>query len=154
MSEEQSPEMEDIKIRLGDDIPVEEDVEALKAEQESADVVGEFKNLGKQFGETLRTAWKSEERVRFETEVREGVRGFATEVDKAFTDLKESDVGSKARKEAGEVKSKVEASEVTDQARAGFAQGLHWFSLELEKLSDHFTTTAEKSPEDIADSED
>ena len=56
MSEEQSPEMEDIKIRLGDDIPVEEDVEALKAEQESADVVGEFKNLGKQFGETLRTA--------------------------------------------------------------------------------------------------
>jgi hypothetical protein len=153
MSEEKPPEMEDIKIRLGDDIPVEEDVEALKAEQESADVVGEFKILGKQFGETLRTAWNSDERVRFETEVREGVRSFATEVDKAFTGFKESDVGTKARKEAGEVKSKVDTAEVTEQARAGFAQGLHWFSLELEKLADRFTT-AEKSPEDIADTEE
>ena len=153
MSEEKPPEMEDIKIRLGDDIPVEEDVEALKAEQESADVVGEFKNLGKQFGETLRTAWNSDERVRFETEVREGVRGFATEVDKAFTNFKDSDVGTKARKEASEVKSKVDAAEVTDQARVGFAQGLHWFSLELEKLADRFTP-AEKSPEDVVDTEE
>lgn len=150
MSEEKSPEMEDIKIRLGDDIPVEEDVEALKAEQESADVVDEFKNLGKQFGETLRSAWASEERVRFEKEVREGVRSFASEVDKAFMEFKESDVGTRARKEASEVKSKVESAEVADQARAGFAQGLHWFSLELEKLAKRFTP-AEKSPEDIED---
>ena len=152
MSEENSPEMEDTKIRLGDDIPVEEDVEALKAEQESADVVEEFKNLGKQFGETLRSAWYSEERVRFEKEVKEGLSSFATEVDKAFTEVKQSEVGTKARKEASQVKSKVESAEITDQAKEGFAQGLHWFSLELEKLANRFTTP-EKSPEDLEDSE-
>ena len=66
MTEEQPSDMEDIKIRLGDEIPVEEDIDALKAEQGQTDVVGEFKDMGRQFGETLRSAWYSEERVRFE----------------------------------------------------------------------------------------
>ena len=90
MSDEKSPEMEDIKIRLGDEIPVEEDVEALKAEQSETDLVEEFKKLGHQFGTTLRNAWYSEERIRFESEVREGVESFADEVNKAFGEVKES----------------------------------------------------------------
>jgi hypothetical protein len=148
MTEEQSPDMEDIKIRLGDEIPVEEDVEALKAEQEQSDVVDEFKEMGRQFGETLRSAWYSEERVRFEKEVREGVQSFTKEVNKAFGEVRESDAAAKAKKEAGEVKAKINQSEATEKAKEGLAQGLHWFSQELEKFANQFTpeTPVEKAP--------
>jgi hypothetical protein len=156
MTEKQSPEMEEIKIRMGDEIPVEEDVEALKAEQEQSDVVGEFKEMGRQFGETLRSAWYSEEKVRFEKEVREGVQSFTKEVGKVFGDVRQSDAAARAKKEAGEVKAKVNQSEVTDKAKEGLAQGLHWFSQELEKLANQFTPEApvenappvEEEPED------
>ncbi len=148
MTEEQSPELEDIKIRLGDEIPVEEDVEALKAEQEQSDVVDEFKEMGRQFGETLRYAWYSEERVRFEKEVREGVQSFTKEVNNVFGEVRESDAAAKAKKEAGEVKAKINQSEATEKAKEGLAQGLHWFSQELEKLANQFTPAApvEKAP--------
>lgn len=147
MTEDQKQDMEDIKIRLGDEIPVEEDVEALKAEQEG-DVASEFKEIGRQFGETLRAAWYSEERMRFEKEVREGVNSFGREVNKVFGEIRESEAASKAKKEAGEVRDRVSQADVTDKAREGLAQGLHWFSLELEKLANQFTPAqpAEKSP--------
>ena len=148
MTEEQPSDMEDIKIRLGDEIPVEEDIDALKAEQGQTDVVGEFKDMGRQFGETLRSAWYSEERVRFEKEVREGVQSFAKEVDKAFGEVRESDAAARARKEAGEVKTKVNQTEIADKAKEGLAQGIHWFSQEMEKLATQFTpeAPAEKAP--------
>jgi len=57
MTDEQSPEMDDVKIRLSkDDIPVEDET-VYKSEEEQADVVDEFRNLGRQFGETVRAAW-------------------------------------------------------------------------------------------------
>ncbi len=148
MTEEESSDMEDIKIRLGDEIPVEEDIDALKAEQGQADIVGEFKDMGRQFGETLHSAWYSEERVRFEKEVREGVQSFTTEVDKAFREVRGSDAAARAKKEAGEVKAKINQTEAGDKAREGLAQGLHWFSQELEKLANQFTpeSPAEKGP--------
>ncbi len=148
MTEEESSDMEDIKIRLGDEIPVEEDIDALKAEQGQADIVGEFKDMGRQFGETMRSAWYSEERVRFEKEIRKGVQSFTAEVDKAYGEVRESDAAARAKKEAGEVKAKVDQTEVADKAREGLAQGLHWFSQELEKLADQFTpaSPAEKAP--------
>ena len=155
MTEEQSSDMEDVKIRLGDEIPVEEDIDALKAEQGQADVVGEFKDMGRQFGETLRSAWYSEERVRFEKEIREGVKSFASEVDKAFGEVRESDAAARAKKEAGEVKAKVNQTEVADKAKEGLAQGLHWFSQELEKLANQFTPEdpVEKAPPDVEEPE-
>jgi ERCC4-related helicase len=148
MTDEKSPDMENIKIRLGDEIPVEEDVEALKAEQEQSDIVDEFKDMGRQFGETLHSAWYSEERVRFEKEVREGVQSFTKEVNKVFGEVRESEAAAKAKKEASEVRSKINQSEATDKAKDGLAQGLHWFSQELEKLANQFTPASpvEKAP--------
>ena len=156
MTEEQSQDMEDIKIRLGNEIPVEEDVEALKAEQEQSDIVDEFKEMGRQFGETLRSAWYSEERVRFEKEVREGVQSFSKEVNQVFGEVRESEAAAKAKKEAGEVKAKINQSEVTDKAKEGLAQGLHWFSQEMEKLANQFTPAApvEKAPPVEEEAED
>jgi hypothetical protein len=148
MSDEQTPDVEDIKIRLGDDIPVEEDPAAFKAEEESVDVVDELRNVGRQFGETLSTAWNSEERRQFESEVREGVSTFTHEVDKTFREFSKSDAAEKAKSEAEGMKSKIDSSDMSDSARTSFAKSLQWFSQELSKLADQFTPPEKAPPED------
>lgn len=140
---DETPSVEEIKARLKVEIPVEE--EAAKAETPSRDVVEELKGLGKQFAETVQTAWNSEERHKVEGEIREGVKSFANEVDKALRQLKESEVTTRVKGEAVEVKTKVESSDLGRKAREGLVQGLQWLSEELGKLANQFTP-AEKEP--------
>lgn len=148
MSDEQTAGVEDIKIRLGSEIPVEEEYvepESLKVEVEP-DFVAELRNLGRQFADTLNTAWNSQERQKFEGEVREGMKTFADEVDKAFKEIKKSPVTQKAKEEASTIKTKVETGDVGQKTKSGLAQGLSWLSEELAKLANQFTPV-EKSPE-------
>jgi len=150
MSDE-TPSVEEIKERLKVEIPVEE--EAAKADAAQRDVVEELKGLGKQFAETLQAAWNSEERQKVESEVREGMKSFVNEVDKAIRQVKESDVASKVKVEATEVKTKVESSDLGQKARDGFAQGLQWLSEELGKLADQFTPKEKQPPTDESSEE-
>ena len=150
MSEEQMPDIEEIKERI--EIPVEEDdVEALKAEEKSngPDVVEEFKKLGRQFAETIEAAWNSDERIRVETEIREGVHSFVDEVDKVFREAKDSATAEKVTGDAAEAKARVESSDLGVKTRDSIVLGLTWLSEEFGKLAEQFTP-AEKAPEDIA----
>ncbi|MFN2221952.1 MAG: hypothetical protein PVJ75_04420 [Chloroflexota bacterium] len=155
MTDEQVPDVEDVKIRLSkDEIPVEDETE-FKAEEARPDVVDELRNLGRQFGETVRTAWNSEERRKFEQEVREGVQTFAQEVDKAFKEVAESDAAERAKNEAVEFKDKAKSADIGQKTQSSLAKGLRWFSDELGKLADSFTPApAEKEPEDVAAEEE
>lgn len=142
MSNEEFPNVEEIKDRLKIEIPVEEEPVAQKPQP---DLVDEFKNVGRQFAETIRTAWASQERQRIEAEIREGVKLFADEVSKAVHEVKDSPPAQRAKEEASNIKGKVESGEIAQKARVNLAQGLHWLSEELERLSQQFTPV-EKSP--------
>ena len=145
MSDE-TPSVEEIKERLKVEIPVDE--ETAKAESQGRDVVEELKGLGKQFAETLQSAWNSEERQKVESESREGMQSVVNEVDKAIRQVKESDVAAKVKEEATEAKTKVESSDLGRKARDGFAQGLQWLSEELGKLASQFTPKEKQPPTD------
>lgn len=147
MSDEQTPSVEELKAKLqaADEIPVEEEP-AAKSGSESVDIAEELRKVGKQFAETMQTAWNSEERQRMETEVRDGVRSFVAELDKVFGDIRESDAMNKVRTEAVELKDKVDTTEVSQKTKNGVVGGLRWLSDELGKLADRFAPV-EKSPE-------
>ncbi len=148
MSDDKTPDVEEIKERL--EIPVEE--EPVKADTESGidnDIVEELKNLGRQFAETIETAWQGEERQRIESQVREGVKSFVDEVDNVIREARESDAVDKIRTEAVEMKERVETGEFSRKARSGIVQGLGWLSEELSKLADQLIP-AEKSPKEAA----
>jgi len=145
MADEQKPDVDDIKIRLGNDIPVEDET-VYKSQEEDPDVVGDFRNLGQQFADTLRSAWYSEERKRFESEMREGLQSFATEVDKAVKEIIASEPAQKARTEAEEIKTKAAEGDITQKTLSGLSQGLRRFSDELAKWSDSFTPTEKEPP--------
>lgn len=154
MTDQETPSVEEIKARLADEeehyeeILVDEeptDAESLK-NAEQPDFVEELRSLGRQFADTLHAAWNSQERVKFEGEVREGMKTFADEVDKAFQEIKKSPVTQKAKEEADSIKTKVETGEMGQKTRSGLAQGLNWLSEELAKLANQFTPV-EKEPE-------
>lgn len=153
--------VEEIKERLKVEIPVEvEEEEVLKVDvEDDANVVDELSKMGRKFAETLQSAWDSEERTQFETEVREGVKSFADEVDKVIRELRASAGGEKAKTAAEDVRAKVETKvdvdDISKKARTGIVTGLRWFSEELGKLADQFTPDSEepvveKSPEDVS----
>ncbi len=151
MSEEQVPDIEEIKERI--EIPVEEDdIDGLKADEKSKgpDVVDEFKKLGRQFAEAIEAAWNSEERIRVETEVREGVHSFVEEVDKVFREARSSAAAEKVKGEAAGAKARVENTDLGVKARDGVVLGLTWLSEEFGKLAEQFTPV-EKTPQDVAD---
>jgi hypothetical protein len=149
MNEEQVPNVEDIKARLKtEEIPVDEEA----PQPEKHDVVAELKGLGRQFAETLEKAWSSEERQRFESQVREGVQSFVKEVDTVIRDAKQSPTAEKVRGEAIEIRERVETGELSRKARVSLVQGLSWLSEELAKLAEQFAPP-EKTPEDVTAAE-
>jgi hypothetical protein len=130
-------------------IEIEED-ELPPKEKPEGTIREELRQLGEQFGETVRGAWHSEERVRAEAEIKEGFQAFVNEVDKAFRKARQGEAAAKLKEEARQVREDVRAGEFRHKARANMMQGLKWLSVELDRLADRFTP-AEKSPEDLED---
>jgi hypothetical protein len=139
--------------RLKIDIPMED--EPLKSAKGAAstDIVEEFKHLGRQFADTLEGIFNSDEARRVENELRAGMKSFASEVEKAFNQAKDSPAASRMKEEATAAKERVETGEYAHKAQEGIVSGLRWLSTELEKLANQFTPAehteqppAEKSP--------
>lgn len=150
MSEE-TPSVEELKERLKvEEVPVEEE----PVQKKQTDIVAEFRNLGRQLAETLDTAWRSEERQHIEAEVREGVKTFVEEMDRVFEEAKESPAADRVRREATEVRTRVESSDFGGKARSSIAQGLRWMSQELGKLSEQFTPVEKQPPAESAADEE
>lgn len=133
--------------RLKIEVPVEEDVAKADTSGTPVDVTAELRGLGRQFVETLQTAWNSEERQRIEKEVREGMRSFADEIDKAIQEVRASEATVKVKTEASQVAEKVQTSEAGQKARMGLAKSLQWLSEELGSLATKFTPPEKESEE-------
>ncbi len=153
MSDNQEmPNVEEIKDRLkGEAVKIED--ETIRIEEEDLkdagkNVVDEMGNLGKKFAETIRGAWDSEERTKFENELKAGVRQFADEVDKIIRDVRSGNVGAKLQSETAKVREDVKADDLADRAKSSFTKGLRWLSDEMGKLADQF---AAKDSDDVAD---
>ncbi len=158
MTEEKNPRVveskTDEKEKVERIVIEEEDLDANK-DKPGHDVTAEFTKLGHQLGETLQSAWESDERKRIEKEVREGVQSFVAEVDKVLQDVKSSESTSKLKDDATGAKTKVEESELGQKARDGIVEGLRWLSEGLNELAVKFTppekpadAPTEKSPSD------
>lgn len=150
MNENEVPDVNEIKARLAEEIPVEEEEMAGASKQSTAgediDVSAELRNLGRQLAETFKTAWASEERKKVESEIRQGVKTFVDEMDKAIREVRQSPAAQKMREEAADIKTRAETGELGQKAKANMAQGLRWLSEELEKLANQFTPVEKQPP--------
>ncbi len=137
--------------RLKIEVPIEEEVTKVDvAASESVNVSEELGRLGSQFAETLKTAWNSEERQKFEKDVREGIHSFASEIDKAIDNVKSSETTQKVSGEASQAAKNAEASDVGQKTKAGVAQGLQWLSVELSSIAEKFSAPENPSEDESA----
>ncbi|HSM57608.1 MAG TPA: hypothetical protein VK879_15755 [Candidatus Sulfomarinibacteraceae bacterium] len=149
MTEEHEPNVEELKSEERIKIEVEEE-EPFKTEKGAprADVSDALRDLGRQFAETLQSAWNSQERREFEAEVKEGVRRFGDEVNKVFSEAKESPTAKKVKEEAEDVRGRVESGELGRKARSSMVEGLQWLSQELARLAEQFSPPEEQAGDD------
>ncbi|RMG94948.1 MAG: hypothetical protein D6706_12955 [Chloroflexi bacterium] len=153
MSEEPTPDVNEIKERLKIEVEVEGEPSAEQQEQQPRkDVAAELREMGQKFTETLRAAWQSEERQKIEVELREGLKSFADEVDHLIHELKEGETAEKVKKEATEIKVQIKSGELGQKAKEGLATSLRWLSQELGRLADQFTTTEKAAQPETAES--
>lgn len=143
MTEEREPTVEELKA---EEIPVEEEEAGPEKKAEQQDVAAALGELGRQFGETIQAAWNSQERQEFEREVREGMRHFGDEVNKALREARESPTAKRVKEEADEVRTRVESGDVTRRARSGLVDGLQWLSQELARLAEQFSPPEKEPP--------
>lgn len=148
MTEEHDPNIDDLKEEEHIKIEIEEETPHDRGKQSAPGEVSDaLRDLGRQFAETIQSAWNSQERKEFEKEVREGVNRFGEEVNKVFNEARQSPTAKKVKEEASEVRTRVESGEVTRKARSGLVEGLQWLSQELARLAEQFSPP-EKGPED------
>lgn len=146
-----SANIDELKEQEKIEITIEEEEVAAKKEEVKADVSDALRDLGRQFAETIQTAWNSQERREFESEVREGVERFADEVQKVFHEAKDSPAVKKVKEEANEAKVKVEQKDLSRKARASVVDGLQWLSQELNRLAEQFNPPEEAAAEEVED---
>lgn len=118
----------------------------------------ELRNLGRRFADVLHAAWRSEERRKVETEMRDSMKRFSDEMERLFERTRESPTGERVRNKFGEARGRAAESEAARRTRETVAQALHRMSEELARLADRFTpagegagdadTTAAKSPDE------
>ncbi|MCL4868071.1 MAG: hypothetical protein KJ063_03805 [Anaerolineae bacterium] len=136
---------EQLKERIKIEIPVE-DENGHEGKQSEADLVEEMKKLGRQFAEAIRAAWNSQERQKIETDVREGLDVFVSELEKGFKELRDSQAAQKAKQEVSQVKEKVDAADLGRRTKSAVAEGLRWLGEEFSNLATQFTPV-EKQPD-------
>jgi ElaB/YqjD/DUF883 family membrane-anchored ribosome-binding protein len=144
MTNEQEPGIEDLKAQEKENVErivIEEDDLEGDGARSGHDVTAELQKLGHQLGETLQSAWESEERKRMEKEIREGVQSFVNEVDKVLKDMNASEAASRLKDEATTAKSRVDESELGQKARLGIVEGLRWLGEGLNELANQFSPT-------------
>ncbi len=154
MSDNQEmPNVEEIKDRLkGESINIED--ETIRIEEEDLkdagqNVVDEMGDLGRKFAETLRSAWDSEERTKFENELKAGVRQFADEVDKIIREVRTGNIGTKFQAETAKAREDIKADDLAERAKTSFTKGLRWLSDEMGKLADQLAVKDKDVADDI-----
>lgn len=104
-------------------------------EVSSGDVAAVFQNLGQNLKEFFQTAWESEERQIFQQEVEASLSEFASSLNTAVTEFKESPSGQQLKSDMDDFHTRVKSGEVETRAREEFLSVLHQVNAELEKVA-------------------
>jgi hypothetical protein len=115
--------------------------------EEKPDLVAELAALGKRFGEALEAAWHSEERVQLQSDIKEGMDRFASEVNKSVKDIRASQTAQRVEEGMQKAAADVKSGKVADEVRRATVTALRSLSDALERMASSFTPV-EEAPED------
>jgi DNA mismatch repair ATPase MutS len=115
-----------------------------KVKASEHDIAAEFAELGKKLRNTINTAWTSEERVRLQKEVEEGLVRLRNELNTATKNIRETETAQKVETEVKKFREEIDSGKVSDDIRKGLVTGLRTVGEALDKLADKFTPISEE----------
>jgi hypothetical protein len=115
------------------------------APQAEVDIAAEFAELAKKLRATVELAWGSQERQNIQREVEDGLVKLRDELDRAITNLRETESGQKVETEVKRVRDDIESGKIGDDMRKGVVVGLRGISTALDKVAEGFTPLEDTS---------
>jgi len=99
------------------------------------DIAEEFRMLGENMVQALRSAWESPERKKLQDEIEAGLNQFATTIKQEADSFQESPTGQQLKSDIEDIRQRVESGEVVDKARDELVKVLKAINAELEKIT-------------------
>jgi hypothetical protein len=105
------------------------------------DLAEEFRNLGKNLAEALRTAWESPERKKFQQEIENGVNEMGTTLSKEFGTFIESPTGQRLRSDVEDLGERVRTGEAQQRAREELLTALRRANIEIQRATERWNAS-------------
>lgn len=110
------------------------------------DVVEEFRSLGKNLIEMMRSAWESEEGKKVQEEIRTSLADLGTTINEAATDFHQSPTGQRLKEDAEDFRNRIRSGEVETKIRSEILNALRIANQELEKVSSKMSSERPAPP--------
>ncbi|UCH59083.1 MAG: hypothetical protein JSV61_12815 [Anaerolineales bacterium] len=95
----------------------------------------EFRDLGENLAQTLRSAWESPERKQLQNEVEEGLTSITESLKREIESFKESQTGQRLKSDIEDLRHRVDSGEVETKVREELLKALQFINTELRKIS-------------------
>jgi hypothetical protein len=112
------------------------------------DLVNEFRTLGKNLVEALRTTWESPERKKLEKEISDGLNDLANTLRTEANQLKDSPAGQRLKSDIDDLRQRVRSGEVENQVRSELLGALRTVNQELQKVTSRWGESNASQPPD------
>lgn len=112
----------------------------------------EFRSLGENLVNTLRSAWDSPERQRLQKELESGLNELGSTIRREAEHIKQSPTGQQLRSDVEDLGQRVRSGEAEAKLREELLSALKMINTELEKVSKRWsggTARREVNPDDV-----
>ena len=99
-----------------------------------SDIASEFRQLGDNLVNTLRSLWESPERQRLQDEIENGLGEMASTLKEEASTFKESPTGQRIKSELQDLQQRVDSGQVRDE----LLKALKLINSELQKAASHW----------------
>ena len=113
------------------------------------DLTEEFRKLGKNLADALRTAWESPERKKFQQEIENGINEMGVTLSEEFGTFMESPTGQRLKSDVQDLGEHFRTGEAQQRAREELLSALRRANIEIQQATERWNST--KSEPSAAD---
>lgn len=104
-------------------------------------LTSEFKSLGKNLVDALRTAWDRPERKGLQIEIEEGLREFSDTIKREAQGFTNSPAGQQVKSDFEQLGEEIRSGETTNKVKQELINALQTANAELEKIINNWTSS-------------
>ncbi|MEJ2599263.1 MAG: hypothetical protein P8Z00_13085 [Anaerolineales bacterium] len=110
------------------------------------DLAEEFRQLGKNLADAMRTAWESPERKKFQQEIEDGINTMSTSLRKEFETFFESPTGQRLRSDVEELGEHIRSGEAQQRARDELLAAIKRANMEIQQATERWEAARGTQP--------